>query len=558
MPVTFVIRAAAASLLALSSLAARPPVHPAATSSFAVTVLAAAHPQPVTGRLIVVLSKREQPEPRYLVGPGGPALFAIDLDELPAGQSATVDEHSLGYPASLATVPAGDYFAQAVINVYEKVRRSDGHNVWLHMNDGTIETFSIAAGNLYSGVQKVHIGDGGILRLTIDHLIPVPPKAADTEWIKHVRIQSDKLTKFWGRPVYIHATVLLPKGYAEHPSVRYPVIFPLGHGIPFSFTTDSGAGDNIGKVSPVTGTESGYDFQKAWRSDGFPRLIAITLEQQTPYFPDSYSVNSANNGPYGDAVVDEVMPYLDAHFRTIGKPYARLLEGASTSGWQTLALQLRHPDYFGGAWIFQPDPIDFRRYQQINIYEDTSAFSLPAGQFITLERPFRRSVQGQVVWTVRQLSLFEEVLGTHGRSSYQYGAWEAVYGPVGADGYPRPLWNRLTGTIDKEVAAYWREHDYDLRAYAEKNWATIGSKLVGKLHFSAGDMDDFYLNLAVYQFQDFLKQTTNPHYEGDFTFGRPMKGHSWHGQTWADLVRRMGAYVRDNAPAGERTGDWTY
>jgi hypothetical protein len=311
-------------------------------------------------------------------------------------------------------------------------------------------------------------------------------------------------------------------------------------------------------VSEVTGTESGFDFGKAWRSDGFPRVVAITLEQQTPYFPDSYSVNSANNGPYGDAIVEEVMPALEKQFHGIGKPYARIIEGASTSGWQTLAMQLQHPDFFGGAWIFQPDPIDFRHYQQIDIYTDTSAFTLPTGPFTTLERPFRRTTQGQVVWTARQLSRFEEVLGTRGRSSYQYEAWEAVFGPTDADGYPKPLWNKLTGTIDKSVAAYWRDNGYDLRAFAEKNWATIGPKVVGKLHFNAGDMDDFYLNLAVYDFQQFLKTTTNPHYEGEFVYGRPMKGHSWHAQTWADLVRKMGAYIKEHAPAGERTSDWSY
>ncbi|MDQ6829458.1 MAG: alpha/beta hydrolase-fold protein, partial [Gemmatimonadota bacterium] len=552
-------RVAPVMLAALCSLACAGTAGAGTPPRFAVTVAAAARAQPVTGRLIVLLSKRDQPEPRFLASPTGPAMFAIDLDQLKAGTAAIVDDHALGYPGSLSAIPAGDYYAQAIINVYEQAKRSDGHTVWLHLNDGNIETFASAAGNIYSDVQKVHVGDGGEIKITINHLIAAQPRPTDTDWIKYVRVQSDRLTKFWGRPTYVNAVVLLPKGYAEHPNVRYPVVYPLGHSIPFSFTTDSArAGGQVGKVSEVTGTESGFDFYKQWISDGYPRFIAITLEQQTPYFPDSYSVNSANNGPYGDAIVEEVMPYLETHFRAIDKPYARLIEGASTSGWQTLALQLQHPDFFGGAWIFQPDPIDFKRYQQIDIYQDSSAFTLPIGQFNSYERPFRRTVQGQVVWTARQLSLFEEVLGTHGRSSYQYGAWEAVYGPVGDDGYPKPLWNNLTGTIDHDVASYWRDHGYDLRAYAEKNWATIGPKVVGKLHFSAGDMDDFYLNLAVYQFEDFLKHTTNPHYEGEFTYGRPMKGHSWHGQTWAELVKRMGAYVRDHAPAGEKTSEWMY
>jgi len=527
---------------------------------FTVTLAPSAGGKPITGRLIVILSTRAQPEPRLTASPTSAALVALDVDQLRPGASVVLDERAFAYPGPLASLPAGDYYAQAVINVYEPVHRADGHTIWVHMNDGHIETFGMAAGNVYGPVQPVHVGtsgDASSVKLTIDHVIAPQPKPADTEWLKHVSVQSEKLTKFWGRPVFVHATVLLPKGYAEHPDARYPVIYPLGHGIPFSFTTDS-TGERVGVVSEVTGTESGYDFARAWRSDNFPRMIAITLEQQTPYFPDSYSVNSANNGPYGDAIVDEVMPYLETHFRAINQPWARVIEGASTSGWQTLAMQLQHPDFFGGAWIFQPDPIDFRRDQLIDIYSDTNAFTLPTGPFTTLERPFRRSTSGQVVWTERQLSRFEEALGTRGRSSYQLEGWEAVYGPTDADGYPKPLWDKRTGTIDKAVAAYWRDHGFDLRAYAERNWATLGPKLVGKLHFSAGDMDDFYLNLAVYQFQDFLKHTQSPHYEGEFTFGRPMKGHSWHGQTWADLVRRVGDYVKTNAPAGEATAGWWY
>jgi len=347
--------------------------------------------------------------------------------------------------------------------------------------------------------------------------------------------------------------VLLPRGYAERPDTRYPTIFTLGHSVPFGFSTDSARARNVGQVSPVTGVESGFDFSRAWRSDSFPRVIAVSLEQQTPYFPDSYSVNSANDGPYGDAVVEEVIPELERRFRMIAKPYGRHVEGASTGGWQTLALQLQHPDYFGGAWVLQPDPIDFRRYQLVDVYRDTNAFVVPLGPFNATERPFRRTVEGQVVWTVRQLSRFEAVLGSRGRSGYQLGAWEAVYGPTDADGYPRPLWDKLTGTIDREVATYMREHGFDLREYAQRNWATLGPKLAGKLHFFAGDMDDFYLNLAVYQFEEFAKGTTGPRSDATFTYGRPTKGHSWHAWTWAEFVRRFAADVRAKAPPGEAT-----
>jgi hypothetical protein len=537
---------------AVSDASASPP-------KFQVTFSSAAHAGPLTGRLILAISKSAQPEPRFAISPRGPLIFGVDLEQVSPNQPVVIDDRAIGYPMSLAQLPPGDYYAQAIINVYEQVHRSDGKTIWVHMNDGRVEFFSIAPGNLYSDVQPVRVATDGTITIDVNHVIPPNPRPADTEWVKHVQIQSTMLTKFWGRPVFIHASVLLPKGYAEHPSVSYPSVYTLGHGqTPLSFSTSPPRSGAPNTVNPATGLESGYATYQAWSGDGYPRVIAITLEQQTPYFPDSYSVNSANNGPYGDAIVQEVIPYLEQHFRIIKKPYARQLEGASTSGWQSLALQLQHPDVFGGAWIFQPDPIDFTRYQMTNIYTDSNAFSVQTGPFTSTERAFQRTTDGQVLFTTRDLSRFEAVLGSRGRSGYQLEAWEAVYGPVGDDGYPVPLWDKLTGKIDHNVATYMRDHGYDLRAYAEKNWPTIGNQLVGKLHFSTGDMDDYWLNLAVYKFEDFLKSTTNPHYAGDFTYGRPMKGHSWHPTTWAEFIRHVAAAVKTAAPSGENTGAWNY
>jgi len=174
------------------------------------------------------------------------------------------------------------------------------------------------------------------------------------------------------------------------------------------------------------------------------------------------------------------------------------------------------------------------------------------------ERPFRRTVEGQPLTTARQMSLFEEVLGSRGRAGGQITAWEAVYGPVGQDGYPVPLWDKLTGKINRDVANYMRDHGYDLRAYAEKNWPTLGPKLIGKLNFFSGEMDNFYLNLAVYRFQEFLKRTKDPHYEARFEYGRPMQGHSWHLTDWADMLREMAEHIKKNAPAGENSAGWNY
>ena len=541
--------------------AAAAQVLPGSPPRFEVTFAADAHRGPVTGRLVLFVAKTDQPEPRLALSLRGPAVFGVDLDQLRPDQPAIVDNSAVGYPARLSELPPGDYYVQAVINVYERVHRSDGHTIWVHMNDGTLEFFNNAAGNLYSDVQRVHIGGTagrGTIRLAATHVMPRAARPIDTEWLKHVRIQSKKLTRFWGRPVFVNAIVLLPRGYAAHPDVRYPSIYTLGHGVPFGFTTDSSEVREPGKINERTGLETGFDFYKTWRSDTFPRVIAITFEQQTPYFPDSYSVNSANNGPYGDAIMEEVIPYLEQRFRIIGKPYARLVEGASTGGWQALALQLRNPDFFGGAWVLQPDPIDFSRYLLTDIYQDSNAFFVASGQFTSVDHPFQRTTEGQPLFTTRQLSLFEEVLGTHGRSGYQLGAWEAVYGPVGADGYPKPLWDKRSGKIDHEVAAYMRDNGYDLRDYAQRNWPTLGPKIVGKLHFFSGDMDDFHLNLAVYRFQNFLASTTNPHYEAEFTYGRPMKGHSWHAWTWGGMVREMSEFIKSKAPSGEQPSAWTY
>jgi hypothetical protein len=549
------IRTFAAHVLALASLACTSMSTAAQAPRFEIVVPASAHARAITGRLVLLLARNAQPEPRLILSPQGPAILGADLEQLDAGQIAVIDSTATAYPAPLSALPPGDYWAQAVINVYDRVQRADGHTLWLPMNDGTIEFFTNAAGNIYSEPVLVRITNGDTIRIVADRVIPAAPGPADTEWVKHVRIQSEKLTRFWGRPIYIHATVLLPHGYAANPQTRYPTVFAFGHSVPFSFNPDSTRFRSTGQINPVTGLDTGYDFYKEWISDDFPRVIAVTFQQSTPYFPDSYSVNSASNGPYGDAMVEEVIPFLERGFRMIGKPYARIVEGASTNGWQSLALQLRNPDFFGGAWILQPDPIDFTRYQLTDIYADENAFTMQRGD-LTVERPFRRTVEGQPVWTTRQLSMFEDVLGSRGRSGYQLEAWEAVYGPIGDDGYPKPLWNKQTGVIDRVVAEYMRDNGFDLRVFTERNWTSLGPKLAGKLHFFAGDMDDFYLNLAVYRFEEFLRTTTNPRSDATFTYGRPMKGHSWHAWTWAGMVRDIAEHVRSRAPAGEPALWW--
>ncbi len=530
-----------------------------AKTQFNVSIDKTALATPVTGRLILALSRRETPEPRYLVAPDATPVFAVDVDHLQG--AAIIGSEAIGQTVdSLNQIPAGDYYAQAVLNVYKDYHRSDGHTVWVHF-DMEGRPFQLSPGNLYSDVRKVHLDPnaGFDVSLVLNHVIEPTKAPLDTKWLKHVRIQSELLTKFWGVPVYLGATVLLPKGYEEHANIRYPAAYVQGYvgGPAFSFNDDPNVKENA-KADHARGLQTGYEFYQSWNSDNFPRFLAVTFVEGTPFFPDGYNVNSANSGPYGDAITQELIPYVEHHFRAIGKPYARVVEGASTGGWGSLVLQLHHPDMFGGAWIYYPDPIDFRRYQMVNIYDDENAFKAPGSAWITGERPMRRNDDGQVTWTTRELSKFEEVLGTKGRSGYQFEGWEAYYGPVGEDGYPRPVWDKLTGKIDHEVALYMRDHGYDLRYYAEKNWSTIGPLVAGKIHFMCGDMDNFYLNLAVYLFEGFAKQTSNPLSDFTFEYGRPMKGHWWHPQNWADVLKAMAKQVSANAPASEDRGWLSY
>jgi hypothetical protein len=514
----------------------------------------------VTGRLIIAIAKQAQPEPRELIGMNGPALIGADLEQLPPGASVSVDAGALSYPyVNLRELPAGDYFLQAVLIRYRQVKRSDGHVLWVPTAHRRIP-FTTLPGNLYSRVQPVHLDPRTALTLPVELSQTIPPleEPKDTEYLRHVTLQSKLLTRFWGTPVYLRAIVLLPRGFATHPNVHYPLVFPQSQGeTPFYFNEDP-ASQERELANHASNVQTGYEFYQSWISDGFPRVVAVLVEQSSPYFLEAYSVDSANNGPYGAAITQEMIPYLEQKFRLIGKPYARVTEGASTGGWEALALQLYYPDFFGGAWVFNPDPICFRHYQLVDIYKDDNAFVAPMSPFLDQERPMRRTVEGQVTLTLRQLARLESVLGGKGRSGYQLDAWQSVHGPVDDEGYPAQLFDKRTGKIDHQVAEYMRAHGYDLTDYTRSNWATLGPKLLGKLNFFSGEMDNFYLNLAVYDYQDMLKATRDPHYEGRFEFGRPKQGHSWHLTDFAQMIREMAQTISKNAPAGEDTAQWHY
>jgi hypothetical protein len=548
-----------AVLVATGSMSARAVSPPA--WHFQVAVAANASKEAVTGRLLIMLSSNEAAEPRVSVGMNGPVVLGLDAEQLKPGSSLTVDGSAVSYPyLSLNQMPAGDYFAQALLIRYREVKRADGHVLWVPTEHRRVP-FTMLPGNLFSKVQKIHLDPAQNVdaRFELSELIGPLEEPKDTEYVRHVTLQSRVLTKFWGMPIFLRATVLLPRGYDAHPTVHYPAVYPQSQGeTPFAFDTDPASEGDDRSHSDGSNLQTGYEFYRTWVSDGFPRMLAILIEQSSPYFLEAYSVDSANNGPYGEALIKEMIPFLEQKFRLIAKPYARATEGASTGGWEALAMQLYYPDFFGGAWVFNPDPISFKHYQLANIYSDDNMFSQRMSPFIQAERGFRRTVEGQVTLTLRQLARLEAVLGSKGRSGYQLDIWQAVHGPTDAQGYPAPLFDKLTGKIDHSVANYMLEHGYDLTEYTRKNWPTLGPKLVGKLNFFSGEMDNFYLNLGVYDFQDMLKATANPHYEGRFEYGHPKKGHNWHLTDFSQMLREVADHMKQTAGPGENTAQWSY
>jgi hypothetical protein len=560
--------------LVISSLSVQSygsPMKDRAHVRFEISFADSIHKGPITGRLFVCLSPTNEIEPRIAAYNSARRrdarvpFFATDINALGSDKIATIDDRAIGFPyLSIGQLPAGDYYIQAVLNVYTQFHRSDGHTIWAHMDQWEGQRWGFSPGNLVSESQLVHIDPqkSSVLRLRLTRVLPPIESPQDTEWVKRIKIQSKILTAFWGHPMYLGATILLPKEYDRHSDIRYPVVYAQSHFTldpPFEFTSEAAKSNDLFAdlhKAAAGRKESGYEFYQSWNSEHFPRMIAVTFQHPTPYFDDSYAVNSANNGPYGDAIMQELIPYLESHFRIISQPSARVLTGGSTGGWESIALQVYHPEFFGGAWIFYPDPVDFRKYGLSNIYEDDNAFTVPNAPATRPERMFQRDTDGQPVATARQISQMEYASGSRDRSGAQIDTWDAVYGPVGDDGYPKALWDHMTGKIDHSVAMYMQNHGYDLRYYLAQNWPKIGPELVGKLHLFCGDMDNFYLEGSVYLMEDFLKTTKNPYYSGEVVYGRPMKGHGWQPMTNAELIRMMADQISKAGPKTEKVASW--
>jgi hypothetical protein len=533
------------------------------------------------GRLLLIFADNNTKEPRLQVSPGLAAqpIFGLNVDGLKPNQKVIFDETIFGFPyENISQIKPGDYYVQAVLHVYETFNLATGQTVKLPMDNGEGQKWNTSPGNVYSTPIKVTVTDKGFenFDIVLNQIIPEIPEPEDTEWIKHIKMKSDKLSEFWGRDMFLGAHVLLPKGYKEHPEAKYPLMIFHGH-FPDDFggfrTTppDENLEPDYSDRFKVSGynimqQQEAYDFYKRWTEPDFPRFLIIEIQHPTPYYDDSYAVNSASQGPYGDAITHELIPYIETMFRGQGEGWSRFLYGGSTGGWEALAVQVKYPDEYNGCFAACPDPIDFRAYCLNNIYENDNAYYAKSNHK-KLEIPSHRDYLGNVSTTVREDNHLELVLGDQSRSGGQFDIWEATYSPQGDDGYPVRLWDKYTGDINHEVANYWKEN-YDLRHILERDWDKLGEKLKGKIHIYCGDMDNYYLNNAVYLMEDFLESTTDPYYAGEVDYGDRAE-HCWNGDqdnpNHISRLRYNSMYVPkimkrilESAPKGADLTSWRY
>jgi len=547
--------------------------------SFSITFSKEVSAQPLDGRLLLCLSTNPSDEPRNQIDDtmNSQMVFGLTVDGWQPGQPAVVGNSAWGYPIrSLKDVPPGEYTVQAVLNKYETFHRSDGKTVKLHPDMGEGQRWNISPGNLISKPMKVTVKSGGMISIVLSEVIPPISTPADTKYVRHIRIQSAALTKFWGRPMFVSAIVLVPEGFDEHPNARFPLIIFHDHFVDdfedFRTTPpDPNLKPDYSERFHLTGynriqQEEAYKFYQQWIAPGFPRVLIVKIQHANPFYDDSYAVNSANVGPYGDAIENELIPAIEKQFRAIGQGWARFAYGGSTGGWEALAVQVFYPDHYNGAFAACPDPIDFHEYTDIDIYKDNNFYYLE-GAHKREAQSAMRDYLGHTLITNEEINAYELALGDHGRSGEQYDIWQAVFGPVGADGYPAPIYDKVTGAIDHKVAEYWREH-FDLEAILERDWARLGPELEGKIHIYVGSDDTYFLNNAVYLMEDFLKTTKNPPYGGEVAYG-PRAEHCWNGDfTLPNAYSRLHYNtlylpkildrIQKTAPPGADLTSWRY
>lgn len=430
--------------------------------AFSVALDPAVASEPLAGRLFVFLSQSKQREPRF-----GPDWFRPepfcggDVREFTPAMAREIDDRADCFPTPLSKLPPAVYQVQALLDV-----NLDAQN------------HAVGEGNLFSDVVELDWRNPQTRTMDLRLTHAVGPRAfAETEWRREIQLKSDLLSKFHNRAVVEKAAVVLPASYQKQLERRYPAMYIIpGFG--------GSHRDCLGLTAPPVAAAGEEEF------------IRVYLSGNCKWGHHVYA-DSATNGPRGAALIQEMIPHVDVSFRTVNKSTARFVTGHSSGGWSSLWLQVNYPDVFGGVWSYAPDPVDFRDWQQVDLYspEPLSLYRDPSGA----RRPIARRGTQPVLW-YDAFAQMDDVLGRGG----QLRSFEAVFSPLGGDGQPLKMWNRQTGEVDPQIARAWQK--YDIRLLLERNWPQLSEKLRGKLHIATGSLDTFYLEGAVVRLAESLRE----------------------------------------------------
>lgn len=432
--------------------------------------------QPVSGRLLVFIANG-MGATEVDTDPFNPKAIYVAAKEvlhMTPGATVDVDTDDVIFPSPLSQGKTGDYQAQAVLDI-----------------DHSYNYLGRVSGDLISPVESLKNwspANGNGPQLTLSSTVPARPlplsklsadqSAAFGKLLLPINFQSAALTRFWARPIKMRGWVLLPPSYSGS-KTSYPTVY---------FT--HGFGGNVEYLK-----REALEFYLRTAEKKFPDMIWVLLDESTPTGTHEFA-DSANNGPWGTALTTELIPYLEKSYRMDARPSGRFLQGHSSGGWATLWLQVTYPKVFGGTWSTSPDSSDFHDFTGPDLYAPhANVYYKSDGTAWPIIRN-----KGQVLATIKDFVKLEEVLGDPGG---QWNSFDWVFSPRGPDGQPLKMSDRVTGDVDPNVIAYWRDH-YDIAHIVSTNWKTLAPNLRGKIHLIVGAADTFYLDGAAHKLQAVL------------------------------------------------------
>lgn len=436
-----------------------------------------------TGRLFIVLSTTPDSEPIDLINPlvnNRHYIFARNFTDWKAIDPLIIDS-SQGWSAwgrtdrcTLSDIPRDTFYIQLL---------------WKQVFDGCFS--NPVPGNIYSKKMELVLDKDHILDIKLSEVVE-ETRLMDHPHMKMVSYQSDTLSKWWGKPMYERAVVLLPSGYFDNPGKEYPVFYYIGGG-------DSDC------IRTIDMRWNRFSDSEWWLSEDAPQVIIVFLDGTKN--GNIYHLDCDNLGPHGYSLIHEFIPYIEKMYRGTDSPDTRYIGGCSTGGYGSLALQLFYPEVFNGVYCYSPDPIFFGYFLNLNIYRDTNAFKDKFGY----PRMFRdQGIDGRSIsW--KDWIDFENLLafsGTYINSGFHIGIMSSIFGPRGEDGNPVPLIDPVTGDINQSVIRSWER--YDLENYTARNWAEIGPKLKNKIYICVEANDFWNFNIAVRSYNSMVSGLTNP------------------------------------------------